>query len=217
MGYNEALNEIKKVKESSIAYQEEVNAFQSKLIEFASNMEGLYNSVDNIESETLIYYTKGNISNLYNKITEAANKSSSALSTLTDDANKEIKRIVDEYNSSIKYDEDGKPTSPRLSYETISLSSISGIGAFTGSSGGNNSGGSNNSSNPRSNNQNENDETNKLLKKRLEDNNLTDKVASLTYNNSTFYCELTNGKKYNFPSSDIESREELLEKVKSFL
>ena len=215
MRYYEALNEIKKVKDASTAYQEEVNAFQSKLLDFASNMEGLYNSVDSIESETLIYYTKGNISNLHNKLSEAASKSSSALSTLTDDANKEIRRIVDEYNNSITYDEEGKPSSPKLSYETISLSSISGIGAFTGSSNGNTSGGNN--STPRNNNANNNDETNKLLKQILEENNLTDKVASLTYDNSIFYCELTNGKKYNFSSKDINSRETLLEKVKSFL
>ena len=122
----EARNKINKIKESTQDYQTSINAVQSSLMEFITEMNGHNTNIQNgLVEETLISYSGTAISSVIADINSALTVSKQTLDTLSSDATDEIKRIVDEHNNSI--DPDSENPEPRLSYETISLSSIAGV------------------------------------------------------------------------------------------
>ena len=123
----EARNSITKIVESTEDYQKSVNSVQQQLIDELGNLDIVKNNiVSDITQNDIVSNACGTIDNIKSKINEALSDSVNALNTLSNDATEEIKRIVDNYNSSI-VDEDLEQPKPRLSYVTVSLSSISGL------------------------------------------------------------------------------------------
>ena len=220
--YGEAKAQINKIKAATADYQSSINKVQSQLVSKMSDLSNLSSRISSdIGQSDIVAFSTADVTKISNSISESLSTSASALSTLSRDATDEIKRIVDEYNSSIQYDkETGKPKSPRLSYETISLSSIAGVSAPSssgGNGGGRNTGGGGYYGNrgnttpttnftPTSFNDclsmlgsgslysNTIDNWDSYVNDFLSSNSLSDSVESITIEGTIIKCKLKNGK-----------------------
>ena len=84
-----------------------------------------------IDEATIVESSNNTASQIISSINESISMADSALSTLSNDANKKIREIVDAYNSSL----DSESKEERLSYQEISLSGIGGSASLSGSGG----------------------------------------------------------------------------------
>lgn len=227
MNYSEAKEKINKIKESTQDFQSSINKVQGELVNKISDLNSISKTIKrDINQETVVSYSTTDVTSINSSINEALSLSANALSTLSHDATEEIKRIVDNYNNSIEYDEDGKPKSPRLSYETISLSSIAGISDGSSSkSGGGGYYGDPPKTNPTSFsdaiarlgtediNSSEIENWNLYVSDFLNTYSLSEYVESISINGKTITCKLKNGKTITIENvSDIN---ELVQKIKS--
>ena len=212
MSYIEAKKKINEIKDATAGFQGEVNKVQSQLMELSSEVGNVTTAINSdLHEETIASYSASAGSQIANKINAALSKSSSALSGLSQDATNEIKKIVDAHNASIDYESENPE--PRLSYETISLSSIAGCPDESSDS-------SPKNTNPRptgSSSSNRKDLDyylsqlaskgfksqdiegwNDYVNSFLRENNLDKAIKSITVNGKTVKCILSNGKEYTF-------------------
>lgn len=218
MTYEEAKTRINKIKDSTADFQSSVNKVQSELVNKTSDLRKINTRIAaDIGQSDIVSYSGRDVSSITSSINEALSMSASALSTLSKDATDEIKNIVDSYNSSIQYDEEGHAKSPRLNYETISLSSIAGVSApssdggkaaSTGGGGGyyGNSGAQSGNDTPTSFNgylsklgsediySKDIENWDSYVNEFLSSNDLSDSVESITIEGKVIKCKLKNGK-----------------------
>ena len=140
--YSEAKAAIAKIKASTSDYESSIRSVQSEIVNKMNDLTTISNSISSeIVQSDIVAFSNADIGNLYNSMGSALGTGSSALSTLSKDATDEIARIVADYNSGIQYDEEtGRPKTPFLTPEEISLSGIPEAAAFVGGSDGGNSG-----------------------------------------------------------------------------
>ena len=229
MNYSEAKEKINKIKESTQDFQTSINKVQAELVSKMSDLNTINSSIKReIKQDNIVSYSNTDIDSINDSINEALSLSANALSTLSRDATEEIKRIVDSYNNSIEYDEEGKPKSPRLSYETISLSSIAGLsGGNPNRSGGGGYYGDNPPSTPTSFsdvisrlgseniNSDEIDNWNLYVSDFLNTYGLSDSVESISIEGGKIICKLKNGQTITF--ENVTDINELVAKIKSNL
>lgn len=229
MNYSEAKEKINKIKESTQDFQSSINKVQGELVNKISDLNSIGKTIKrDINQETVVSYSTTDVTSINSSINEALSLSANALSTLSHDATEEIKRIVDNYNNSIEYDEDGKPKSPRLSYETISLSSIAGISDGSSSkSGGGGYYGDTPKTNPTSFsdaiarlgtediNSSEIENWNLYVSDFLNTYSLSEYVESISINGKTITCKLKNGQTITI--ENVTNIDDLVSKIKSYL
>lgn len=242
--YSEAKAQINKIKAATADYQSSINKVQSELVSKMSDLSNISNRISSdIGQSDIVSFSNADVTKISNSISEALSTSASALSTLSRDATDEIKRIVDSYNSSIQYDEEtGRPKSPRLNYETISLSSIAGVsapstsggnsGGRTGGGGGGGYYGNRGNTTPTTNTptsfndyismlgsgsvySNTIDNWDSYVNDFLSSNNLSGSVESISVVGNVIKCKLKNGKEITL--SNISSATALANEIKKNL
>ena len=237
MTYNEAKYKINNIKEATTDFQNSINKVEADLIAKSSDMSNINSSISNkISQVDIVDYSDQAIRDINALITETLSISASALSTLSNDATEEIRKIVDAYNSSI-VDEEDKPPKPRLSYETINLSSLgSAPNTSTTLSGHHGNGGNNDSSGYNGNygytpspsfqnyisrlgvedfNSDNIDNWNSYVNEFLSTYNLSDSVESIKIDGKKIICKLKNGEEIVIENvTDINA---LVSKIKSNL
>lgn len=128
MDYYDAKNRINNIKDATWDYQQSINKIQTELLNKLESLNNVSKSISrDINQKDIVGLSNEAINAIKGNITSALQLSASALSTLSADATEEIKKIVNNYNSSI----DPENPTPTLAYEEISLSSVAGIGDFS--------------------------------------------------------------------------------------
>ena len=128
----EAKNSINAVIQASHDYESSINSLQSELLALADAVNTSNSSIaSGIDEATIVESSNNTASQIISSINESISMADSALSTLSNDANKKIREIVDAYNSSL----DSESKEERLSYQEISLSGIGGSASLSGSGG----------------------------------------------------------------------------------
>ena len=231
MTYNEAKYKINNIKEATADFQNSINKVEADLIAKSSDMSNINSSISNkISQVDIVDYSDQAIRDINALITETLSISASALSTLSNDATEEIRKIVDSYNSSI-VDEEDKPPKPRLSYETISLSSLGSAPNTSTTLSGNHGNGGNNGNygyTPSPSFQNyisrlgvedfnsDNiDNWNSYVNEFLSTYNLSDSVESIRIDGKKIICKLKNGEEIVI--ENVTDINELVSKIKSNL
>ncbi len=129
MSLSSTKSEIKKIVDTTEEYQVNINGVQTRLIALIEGIGSINKSIVNdedIDAKGLIENVKTSSGNIAKIAKSALSASANALKTLSADATKQIKKLVDVYNSSLEEDSE----EPRLSYTTISLSSVSGCASY---------------------------------------------------------------------------------------
>ena len=138
MDYYDAKNKINNIKDATQDYQQSINKIQSELLNELESLNSVSKSISrDINQKDIVGLSNEAINAIKGNISSALQLSASALSTLSEDATEEIKKIVNNYNSSI----DPENPTPALEYEEISLASVAGIGDFSEDSGSSRGGG----------------------------------------------------------------------------
>ena len=231
MNYSEAKEKINKIKESTADFQTSINKVQTQLVNKMNDLNTIKTRIKkDLGQNNIVSYCNTDIGSINDSINDALAMSIEALNTLSKDATDEIKRIVDNYNNNIEYDEEGKPKSPRLSYETISLSSIAGLSANTSSKPRSDGSGGYYGDNPPTTtitsftdaisrlgtedvDSSEIDNWNSYVSDFLTTYGLSDAVESISIEGKKIVCKLKNGKTITIENvSDIN---ELVQKIKS--
>ena len=123
MTLQEAKNSVKEVVESAKDYQSSIKDLQRKIIDFADDVTTAFNSVGNeIGENSIVEYSNKNATQLISILSDMLDLSNSTLNSLSLDANKRIREIVDEYNASLPQDS----KEPKLSYYEVALAGIGG-------------------------------------------------------------------------------------------
>ena len=228
MTYNEAKYKINNIKEATTDFQNSINKVEADLIAKSSDMSNINSSISSkIAQVDIVDYSDQAIRDINTLITETLSISANALSTLSNDATEEIRKIVDAYNSSI-VDEEDKPPKPRLSYETISLNSLGSVSDTNTTSDNHYSSGGNYGYTPspsfenyisrlgvESFNSDNIDNWNIYVNEFLSTYNLSDSVESIRIEGKKIICKLKNGKEVVI--ENVTDINELVSKIKSNL
>ena len=136
MSLDEARSSISEIVSAANDFQSSIQSLQSNLLSFADEVIGRANSISTSINESNIVDNSVNAAtNIVSSINKAINLGNEALSILSEDANKKIKEIVDDYNN---YN-DSLPIEKRedrLDYVEISLSGAGGSVSYSGGSSG---------------------------------------------------------------------------------
>ncbi len=123
MSLEDTKNSIKAIVDSTKDYQTSINAIQRDLLSLGDDVNS---SAVAVATDITSSQVVSNCMNYAMQIVDSINKSLEAtrttLSTLTSDANKKLKELVDNYNNSL--DPESKET--RLSYVEVNLTSVDG-------------------------------------------------------------------------------------------
>lgn len=123
-----ALIKISNIKRTASEVKSNINKTQVELIEYIRDLKRSREKIINeIADEYIINNFLDRLNGVINKMVTSLSQSKEILDKLSIDATNEIKDIVDAYNSSI----DPKHPETPLQYETVSLTSISGIDSIT--------------------------------------------------------------------------------------
>ncbi len=123
MTLQETKNKINEVQSTTKDYQDAINGVQTKLMSLIDDVNSVKSSIaSDIKEESIVSHSKAKGKEINSKIKKTLGKSRTALDTLSVDATKYIRKIVDEYNGSLEEDSEAE----RLSYVEIKLSSVSG-------------------------------------------------------------------------------------------
>ncbi len=245
MTYEEAKAQIEKIKAATGDYQTSINKVQSELVSKLGDLKAINSRISSeIGQSDIVSFSNTDVNNLSSSIQSSLSTSASALSTLSKDATKEIERICNEYNSSVVDDRDEEGhiirRKPRLTPETISLSSIAGVSA--GSTGGTvgggasgNRGGGGGSYYPGNQGSTQPTSFGECLSRLgsgniysnnisgwdgyvsdfLKSNNLSNDVESISIEGNVIKVKLSNGKEITI--SNVTSESDLIAKIKTNL
>ena len=126
MTLNEARNSIQEIIEASHDYEASINNLQGQLVAFGDSANSACSSISNeINEKAIIAYADKNAGLINSSLNDVLSLTKNALSTLTTDANRKIREIVDNYNAHNNSLPKEKREEP-LSYEEITLSSSGG-------------------------------------------------------------------------------------------
>jgi len=138
MTLQETKSKINEVQSTTKDYQDAINGVQTKLMSLIDDVNSVKGSIaSDIKEQNIVSHSRSKSKEISSKIKKTLAKSRTALDTLSVDATKYIKRIVDEYNGSLEKDSEAE----RLSYVEIKLSSVSGCPSESDSDGNNYYGG----------------------------------------------------------------------------
>ena len=223
MDYYDAKNKINKIKDAIGDYQQSINKVQSELLNKLESLNNINKSISkDINQKDIVGLSSEDLNAIKGNINTALQLSANALSALSEDATEEIKKIVNNYNSSI----DPENPTPTLEYEEISLASVAGIGDFS-DDGGSSGGGGGGYTPPKTFeeyisslgteniNSKDIDNWDNIVSDFLNQYGLTDTIESIKIEGNKVIIKYKNGKEETI--ENVKNIEELVSKIKSNL
>lgn len=123
MSLGDTKNSIKAIVDSTKDYQLSINTLQNNLLAFGDEINESAKAIAiDISSQQVVENSMAYAIQIVDAINKALEATRTALSTLSTDATKKIKELVDSYNSSLEADSKEE----RLSYIEINLTSVDG-------------------------------------------------------------------------------------------
>ena len=222
MDYYDAKNKINNIKDATGDYQQSINKVQSELLNKLESLNNINKSISkDINQKDIVGLSSEAVNAIKGNINTALQLSANALSALSEDATEEIKKIVNNYNSSI----DPENPTPTLEYEEISFASVAGIGDFSDDGGSSRGGGGGGYTPPKTFeeyisslgteniNSKDIDNWDNIVSDFLNQYGLTDTIESIKIEGNKIIIKYKNGKEETI--ENVKNIEELVSKIKS--